>query len=44
MSEPVWDAKEKDEQIGFDGCLVLVAESLVYILVRKQCLSDSGHE
>ena len=44
MSEPGWDAKEKDEQISSDGCLVLVAESLAYILVRKRRLSDSGHE
>ena len=35
MSGAAQDAKEKDEQVSSDGCLVLVAESLVYILVHK---------
>ena len=31
----------RDEQVGSDGRLVLVAEPLVYILVHKRGLSDT---
>ena len=34
----------KDEQVGSNGCLVLVAEPLVYILVHERGLSDACFE
>ena len=41
VSEPARGAKEKDEQVGSDGCLVLVAEPLVNILVHERGLSNT---
>lgn len=34
----------KDEQVGSDGGLILVAKSLVHILVHERSLSNSGFE
>ena len=40
-----WDVEgAKDEQVGSDGRLVLVAEPLVYILVHERGLSDACFE
>ena len=36
--------KVKDEQVGSDGGLILVAKSLIHVLVHERSLSDSGFE
>ena len=36
--------KGKDEQVGSDSGLILVAKSLVHVLVHERSLSDSGFE